>query len=105
LPAAELEVESPPGVAKVSMPAKVEVPLGPGAVEVPLPTKVEVPLGLGVAAVLMVATEPGGGEVLLCPTTPPSPTPPSSMLRPFLAQQFPTTAYTNEEQTEDHVWF
>jgi hypothetical protein len=33
LPAAELEVASPRGVAEVLMPAEVVVPLGPGAAE------------------------------------------------------------------------
>jgi hypothetical protein len=89
LPAAELEVASPPGVAQVPMPAEVEVPLRPGAAEVPIPVEVEVPLGPGVVAVPMAAAEPDGGEVLLRLTAPPSPTPPSSMLRPFLARPFP----------------
>jgi hypothetical protein len=83
--AAELEVASPPGVAEVPMPAEVEVPLRSGVADVPIPAEVEVPLGPGAAAVPMAAAEPGGSEVLLCPTAPPSPTPPSSMLRPFLA--------------------
>jgi hypothetical protein len=74
----------------VSIPVEVEVPLGPGAGEVPIPAKVEVPLGPGADAVPIAVTEPGGDEVLLCPTAPASPTPPSSMLRPFLAQAFPT---------------
>jgi hypothetical protein len=69
--------------------AKVEVPLWSGATEVPIPAEVEVPLGVGAAAVPMAVAEPGGGEVLLRPTAPPSLTPPSSMLRPFLARPFP----------------
>jgi hypothetical protein len=90
LPAAELEVASPPGVAEVPMPAEVEVTLGTGAAEVPILAEVEVPLGPGAAAVPMAAAEPGGGEVLLRPTAPPSPAPPSSMLHPFLTRPFPT---------------
>jgi hypothetical protein len=81
---------SPPSVAEVSMPAEVEVPLGSGAAEVPIPVEVEVPLGPGSAAVSMAAAELSGDEVLLRPTAPPYPTPPSTMLRPFLAPQFPT---------------
>jgi hypothetical protein len=69
---------------------QVEVPLEPGAAEVPIPAEVEVPLVLGAAAVSMAVAEPGGGEVLLRSTAPPSPTPPSSMLHPFLARPFPT---------------
>jgi hypothetical protein len=72
------------------MPAEVEVPLGPGAFEVPIPVEVEVPLGSGAAVVPMAAAEPGGGEVLLRPIAPPSLTPPSSMLHPFLSWPFPT---------------
>jgi hypothetical protein len=85
LPAAELEVASPQGVAEVPMPAEVEVPLGSGVAEVSIPVEVEVPLGSGAVAVPMAAVELGGSEVLLRLTTPPSPTPPSSMLCPFLA--------------------
>jgi hypothetical protein len=87
---AELEVASHPGVAEVSMPAEVEVPLGSGAAEVPIPAEVEVPLGPGVVVVLMAAAEPGGIEVLLSSTAPPSPTPPCLVLRPFLVRRFPT---------------
>jgi hypothetical protein len=72
------------------MPAEVEVPLGSGAAEVLIPVEVEVPLGSGAVAVPMAAAAPGGGEVLFHPTAPPSPTPPSSMLCPFLARPFPT---------------
>jgi hypothetical protein len=86
LPAAELEVASPPGVAEVPMPVEVEILLGSGAAEVPIPMEVEVALGPGVVAVPMAATEPGGGEVLLRPTAAPFPTPPSSMLHLFLAR-------------------
>jgi hypothetical protein len=89
LPAAELEVASPPSVAEVPMPAEVEVPLGPGAVEVPIPAEVDVPLGSGAATVPMAEAEPGVGEVLLRLIAPPSPTPPSFMLCPFLARLFP----------------
>jgi hypothetical protein len=70
------------------MPAEVEVPLGPGAADVPIPAEVEVPLGPGAAVVPMEAAEPGAGEMLLRPTAPPSLTPPSSILRPFLARPF-----------------
>jgi hypothetical protein len=87
---AEPEVASPPGVIEVPMPVEVEVPLGPGAAEVPILAEVAVPLGPGAATVSMAAAEPGGGEVLLRPTAPPSLTPPSSMLHPFLARPFPT---------------
>jgi hypothetical protein len=59
LPAAELEVASPPGVVEVLMPVEVEMPLGSGAAEVPIPAKVEVPLGPGAAAVPMAAAQPG----------------------------------------------
>jgi hypothetical protein len=89
LPLVELEVASLPGVAEVPMPAKVEVPLGSGAAEVLIPVEVEVPLGPSAAVVPLVAAESGGGEAVLRPTAPPSPTPPSSMLRPFLARPFP----------------
>jgi hypothetical protein len=92
LPAVELEVASPPGVAEVPMPAEMEVLLGSAAAEVPIPMGVEVPLGPSVAAVPMAVAEPGGGEVLLRPTAPPSPTPISSMLHPFLARPFLTYA-------------
>jgi hypothetical protein len=68
----------------------VEVPLGPGGAEVPIPEEVDVPLRTGVAAVPMEVAEVGGGEVLLHPTLPPSLTPPSSMLCPFLARPLPT---------------
>jgi hypothetical protein len=90
LPATEVEVASSPGVAEVPMLAEVKVPLGSGAAEVSIPAEVEVPLGLSAAAVPMVVAELGDGEVLLRPTTPASPTSPSSMRRPFLAQPFPT---------------
>jgi hypothetical protein len=56
--------------------------LGLGVAGVPIPADVEVPLGPGAAAVPMVVTEPGVGEMLLSPTTPASPTPPSSMFCP-----------------------
>jgi hypothetical protein len=72
------------------MPMEVEVPLGPGAAEVLILAEVEVPLVPGAAAVPMAVAEPGGGEVLLHPTTPASPTPQSSMIRTFLARPFPT---------------
>ena len=81
MPAAELEVPSPPGVAEVPTPAEVEVPSPPSAIEVPMPV-----------------AEPGAGEVPLGSVAPTSLTPPSSMLRPFLARPF-STAYTNVEQT------
>jgi hypothetical protein len=97
LPAAELEVVSPPGGAEVLMPAKVEVPLGLGAVEVLIAAEVEVPLGSGAAAVPMAVAEPGAGEVPMRPTAPASLTPPSSMLCP-LPDHFPCTTNTNEEQ-------
>jgi hypothetical protein len=76
------------------MPAEVEVPLGPGAVEVPIPAEVDVPLGPGATTVTMAAAEPGVGEVLLHLTAPPSPTPPSSMLCPFLARAIPHVLHT-----------
>jgi hypothetical protein len=90
LPAAELEVASPPGVAEMLMPAEVEVPLWPGVAKVPILAEVEVPLGPSATAVSMVEAEPGGGEVLFHPIAPASPTPPSSMLCPFFARPFPT---------------
>jgi hypothetical protein len=85
LPAAELEVTSPSVVAEVLMPTEVEVPLGSGVAQVPIAVEVEVPLGAGAATVPMAAAELGAGEVPLCPIAPASTTPPSCMLRPFLA--------------------
>jgi hypothetical protein len=47
-------------------------------------------MGSGAAAGPKAAAEPGGGEVILCPTAPTSQTHPSSMLRPILARPFST---------------
>jgi hypothetical protein len=58
-----------------------------------------VPLGPGAAVVPMAAAEPGGGEVLLRPTSPPSRLHQVPCFVPSLPDHSPRIAYTNEEQT------